>query len=69
MMLANTGRCVGPSRGLPPGRDSIEKRSADEPLDGFGRLTAGTLGALTHSTLLRVILSLPAVSLSNPSNG
>jgi hypothetical protein len=27
------------------------------------------LGALTHSTLLRVILSLPAVSLSNPSNG
>ena len=44
------------------GHSSLGERSADKPLDGFDRLkvcdTAGTLGALTHSTPLRVILSL-----------
>jgi hypothetical protein len=34
-----------------------------------GTQPLGRLGDLTHSTALRVILSLLAVSLSNPSNG
>jgi hypothetical protein len=59
MTLADTERCVGPALaapswslggGWPPGHDAIVRRSADKPLD--------TLGALTHSTSLRVILSL-----------
>jgi hypothetical protein len=37
---------------------TMRDRKWAQPLDGFDRLTAGRLGALSHSTPLRVILSL-----------
>ena len=47
----------GVCRGFPSAAPPQPKAGA-QPLDGFDRLTAGRLGALTHSTPLRIILSL-----------
>ena len=41
-----------------PGAAPPQPKAGAQPLDGFDRLTAGRLEALTHSTPLRVILSL-----------
>jgi len=52
---------------IPKGKNRL---SLDLPLDTLGALSLSKrLGTLTHSTPPRVILSLPAVSSSNTSNG
>jgi hypothetical protein len=54
--LAAPSRSLG--GGWPPSRSSLGKRPAGKPLDGFDKLTAGMLGALSLSKRRRPYIPL-----------
>jgi hypothetical protein len=78
-VIVNVARRFNPRSGAPSAKRVLPRTGRNPGSEVAASASPSTLlGALTHSTLLRVILSLPAVSqtlslsngsLSNPSNG